>query len=58
MAYNNALVIKRLRERGELIKNENWEELIKKNNSILQEIKQDKTILDQLQRPVSVFATF
>jgi hypothetical protein len=38
MAYNNSEVIKRLTERGELIKTEKWAKLQDLNNTILKEI--------------------
>ena len=57
MAYDNAQIIRRLNERGLLIKQEKWKLVHEKNAQILKEI-QDQTLLDKLQRPVSVFATF
>lgn len=57
MAYDNSLIIKRLEQRGNLIKKEDWEGLEAKNAEILAEIK-DPDMLDKLQTPVSVFATF
>lgn len=64
MAYNNSKIINRLTERGLLIKKEEWAKLAEKNQQILEEIQSEPvkegepSLLDQLQRPVSVFATF
>lgn len=59
MAYNNALIIKRLTERGLLIRNEKWDKLAEKNEQIRLEITSkdhkfpndptnDDTLLDDL----------
>lgn len=63
MAYNNSQIIKRLQQRGLLIKKEQWAKLEQKNQEILNEIKAEPlpgktSLLDKLQTPVSVFATF
>jgi len=57
-AFDNSKVIKWLRERGNYIKNEQWDKLERINNDIKTAIKRDGTLLDKLQRPCSVFATF
>jgi hypothetical protein len=57
MAYNNALVVNRLYQRGLLIKSEKWDKVNKKNEQILKEIHDPKE-LDKLQTVVSIFATF
>lgn len=53
MAYKNGHLIKRLIERGKLIKNEDWAKLELKNQEILDEIKKEakvgeEKVLDQL----------
>ena len=57
-AFNNARVINWLRMRGTHIKNENWAGLERVNEAINLQIQNDKVLLDRLQRPCSVFATF
>lgn len=57
-AFENAKVINWLRERGTHIKNENWTKLEQVNMTIDESIKKDQVLLDKLQRPCSVFATF
>ncbi len=57
-AFDNAQVIKWLRERGTAIKTENWKKLETINNKIQNSIKNDQKMLDKLQRPCSVFVTF
>lgn len=57
MAYNNSKIIKMLKQRGDLIKKGNWDKLAKKNAEILEHI-QNEDNLNQLQIPVSIFATF
>ena len=57
-AFDNAKVINWLRQRGTHIKNEAWAKLEKVNETINHEIKTSPDLLDKLQRPCSVFATF
>ena len=57
LAFNNAKVINWLMKRGTFIKTEKWDKVKVINETIAQGIKEDKKLLDQLQRPVSVFAT-
>ena len=57
LAFNNAKVINWLMKRGTFIKTEKWDKVNVINETIAQGIKEDKKLLDQLQRPVSVFAT-
>lgn len=57
-AFNNGNLIKVLRKRGNMIKNEKWSKLDKINDMIGNEIKSDQQVLDQLQRPCSAFVTF
>lgn len=56
-AYNNSSIITDLTKRGTLIKTEKWQKVAELNQTILTKI-QDKKILDLLQTPCSVFATF
>lgn len=44
-------------KRGALIKTEKWEKVAAVNETIATGIKEDKKLLDDMQRPVSVFAT-
>ena len=57
-AYDNPKIISWLKQRGNAIKNENWEELHKINNKIRLALKNDRNLLDKLQTPCSVFVTF
>lgn len=57
-AFDNSKVIKWLRERGTYIKNENWANVHKINERIRQAIKWDDDLLNKMQTPCSVFATF
>ena len=57
-AFDNAQVIRWLRERGTAIKAENWKKLETVNAKIENSIKKDQKMLDKLQRPCSVFVTF
>lgn len=66
-AYNNAKVIEWLKKRGTLIKTEKWEKVADLNEQILKELKdtdkivdkkEKKNLIDLLQTPCSVFATF
>jgi len=54
LAFNNAKVINWLMKRGTFIKTEKWDKVKVINETIAQGIKEDKKLLDQLQRPVSV----
>lgn len=47
-----------LKQRGLLIKKEQWEKVEEINAKIAQTIREDHTLLDKLQKPCSVFATF
>lgn len=57
LAFNNAKVINWLKKRGTLIKTEKWEKVAAINDTIAKGIKEDKKLLDSMQRPVSVFCT-
>ena len=57
LAFNNSKVINWLMKRGTFIKTEKWDKVKDINETIANGIKNDKKLLDQLQRPVSVFAT-
>lgn len=63
-AFNNSLVIEWLRDRGYAIMYEDWDELYCINDLIADALKQEakegegQSLLDDLQTPVSVFATF
>lgn len=57
-AFDNPKVIAWLKERGDAIKTENWANLHKVNNKIRLALKNDRNLLDKLQTPCSVFATF
>jgi hypothetical protein len=56
-AFYNELVINNLRKRGTLIKTEKWEKLLELNDKIDDSLK-DSELLDKLQTPCSIFATF
>lgn len=55
-AFDNALVINWLKERGKHIKTEKWDKAAKVNEKIIKGL-QDPYIMDKMQRPCSVFAT-
>ena len=60
-AYNNSKIINWLQTRGTYIKTEKWPKVDEINATILKEIKgegKDKNLLNKLQTPCSVFATF
>ena len=57
-AFENSKIINWLKERGLHIKNENWANLEKTNNKINDALKNDQVLLDNQQKPVSIFATF
>lgn len=57
-AFDNYQVIQWLRARGTHIKNEDWARVDAVNLKINNAIKNDQELLDKLQRPCSVFATF
>lgn len=57
-AFDNSKVIKWLRQRGTCIKNEDWNGVNKINEEIRQALKWDDDLLDKMQTPCSVFATF
>ena len=60
-AYNNAKIINWLQTRGTYVKTEKWPKVDEINATILKEIKgegKDKNLLNKLQTPCSVFATF
>ena len=54
-AFKNELIINLLKERGEIIKNEDWEKMMEIDNRI-NEIKTNH--LSDLMTPCSVFMTF
>lgn len=56
-AFFNEDIITQLRKRGTLIKTEKWEKLEQINDKI-DELFKEKAVLDKLQTPCSVFATF
>lgn len=69
MAFNNAYIINQLTKRGTLIKTEKWDKVKEINAEILAHLKdrdhgetndegEVEHILDKIQEPVSVFATF
>mmetsp|Transcript_5223 Transcript_5223/g.8085 ORF Transcript_5223/g.8085 Transcript_5223/m.8085 type:complete len:884 (-) Transcript_5223:266-2917(-) len=57
-AYHNATVINWLKKRGTFVKTEKWDKLDDINETIASNLREDKHLLDQMQRPCSVFATF
>jgi len=57
-AYRNAEVMNWLTKRGTFLKTEKWAKANELNNTILDNIKNKEGLLDKLQTPCSVFATF
>lgn len=57
-AFDNSRVIKWLKQRGSFIKDEKWDKVRKINDEIRQALKWDDDLLDKMQTPCSVFATF
>lgn len=57
-AFDNAKIVDWLRERGDAIKDENWDKLDRVNDHIRRNLKKDSQLLDKLQRPCSLFVTF
>jgi len=57
-AFDNSKIINWLRERGDCIKDENWDKLDRINDTIRRNLKKDSQLLDKLQRPCSLFVTF
>ena len=57
-AYDNALIIELLKERGDYIKQEEWAKMRVLNKQIPEYIKSDKAFCAKLQNPCSVFVTF
>lgn len=57
-AFDNPQVIDWLKQRGNAIKTENWSNYHKVNTKISMALKNDRNLLDKLQTPCSVFATF
>ena len=55
-AFENSQVINWLKTRGTYIKKEKWDKVKQINQKIADGI-QDKKLLDQMQRPCSIFAT-
>ena len=57
LAFHNEKVINWLRKRGTFIKMEKWDKVDTINDQISEALK-DGVLLDKLQTPCSVFATF
>lgn len=57
-AYENTKIIEWLKYRGKYIKTEKWDKVKQYEKKILDGIKNDKKLLDQLQLPCSVFVSF
>jgi hypothetical protein len=57
-AFQNSKIINMLKKRGQLRKTEKWEQVEKMNAEIAESLRTDQDLLDKMQRPCSVFATF
>lgn len=57
-AYENTKIIEWLKYRGKYIKFEKWDKVRQYEQKILDGIKNDSKLLDQLQLPCSVFVSF
>jgi len=57
-AFHNAKVINWLKKRGKFIKTEKWEKVDEVNHEISESLKTEPHLLDQMQKPCSIFATF
>ena len=57
-AFDNSKIINWLRDRGDAIKDEDWDKLDRINDTIRKNLKRDSQLLDKLQRPCSLFVTF
>lgn len=60
-AYNNSNIISQLKQRGSLIKAEQWDELQKMNQKMTDQFRtgpNSEKLIDSVQRPVTCFITF
>jgi hypothetical protein len=57
-AFENSKVINWLKKRGTFIKQEKWDKLDEINKTIADSLREDHELLDKMQKPVSIFATF
>lgn len=60
-AYNNPMIINQLKERGNYIKNEQWDQLQKLNQKMTTQFRVNENsqqLIDSVQRPVTCFITF
>lgn len=57
-AFNNAVIVQQLINRGAAIKSENWKKVTQIEHLISEELTMDESpLIDKLQRPVSAFVT-
>lgn len=56
-AFNNSEIIKHLKRRGKMIKNEKWKQMEKLHTKVQNRLANSNELLDKLQTPVACFMT-